>query len=185
MYKTLVTNRLSWFRTEHKFLNFTEISNRQDYEKAISNRDSSSPMVMLGNGSNCLFARKKVKSFVVKNKLPKEYTPADVLQHMLEPSKKIDKKYASSQFAMASGKIVSGLVVKEDENTVSILDNPTAPQKVRVLNKDDIDDRVVSKVSIMPQGVLNKLTKEEILDVLAYVVSGGNKKSPLFAEHHH
>ena len=74
MYKTLVTNRLSWFRTEHKFLNFTEISNRQDYEKAISNRDSSSPMVMLGNGSNCLFARKKVKSFVVKNKLPKEYT---------------------------------------------------------------------------------------------------------------
>lgn len=118
-------------------------------------------------------------------KLPPEYAPTDVLQHMLEPSKKIDKKYEANQFIMASGKVITGLIVKEDDNTVSVIDNPTAPDKVRVLPKDDIDDREVSKVSIMPKGVLNKLTKEEILDLLAYVVSKGDKKSPLFAGRHH
>jgi putative heme-binding domain-containing protein len=117
--------------------------------------------------------------------LPKEYTPTDILLHMLEPSKKIDRKYQSNIFEMVSGKTIAGLIVKEDETTVHVVDNPTAPDKVRVIPKDDIDDRSVSPVSIMPQGVLNKLTKEEILDLLAYVVAKGDRKNPIFAEHHH
>ena len=104
---------------------------------------------------------------------------------MLEPSKKIDKKYQSNIFEMVSGKTIAGLIVKEDEKTVHVVDNPTAPDKVRIIQKDDIDDRSVSPVSIMPHGVLNKLTKEEILDLLAYVVSKGDKKSPMFADHQH
>lgn len=118
-------------------------------------------------------------------RLPAEYTPTDILQHMLDPSKKIDKKYQSNQFMMASGKVINGLIVKEDDDTVSVIDNPTAPDKVRVLSKADIDDREVSKTSIMPEGVLNKLTKEEIMDLLAFVISKGDKKSPLFSGHQH
>jgi putative heme-binding domain-containing protein len=118
-------------------------------------------------------------------KLPPEYQPVDVLQHMLEPSKKIDKKYQAYTFVMASGKVLTGQIVKEEGNTLHVLDNPTAPDKLRVLNKDDIDEQEPSKVSIMPQGVLNKLTQEEILDLLAYVVSKGDKKNKLFAGHAH
>ena len=72
MFKPLVSDRLSWFRTEHRFLNFTEIANHDDYQNVISNQDAAKQLVMLGNGSNCLFARKTIKSFIVKNKLPKE-----------------------------------------------------------------------------------------------------------------
>ena len=118
-------------------------------------------------------------------KLPPEYKPVDVLQHMLEPSKKIDKKYETSLFLLTSGKVVTGLIVKEDDESVDVVDNPTAPDKVRSIKKADIDDREVGKVSIMPQGVLNKLTKEEILDLLAYVISKGDKKSELFSAHQH
>lgn len=118
-------------------------------------------------------------------KLPPEYQPVDILQHMLEPSKKIDKKYQAYSFVLASGKVLTGQIVKEDADTIHVLDNPTAPDKLRVLNKEDIDDQTPSQVSIMPQGVLNKLTQEEILDLLAYVVSKGDKKSKLFAAHHH
>jgi UDP-N-acetylmuramate dehydrogenase len=71
MYKTLDTDRLSWFRTQHKFLNYAEIKSVEDYNEAILNRDGSSPLSMLGNGSNCLFARKKIRTFLIKNKLPK------------------------------------------------------------------------------------------------------------------
>ena len=117
--------------------------------------------------------------------LPKEYKPTDVLQHMLEPSKKIDKKYQSNVFQMESGRVVSGLIVKEEADSVHVVDNPTAPDKVRILAKSEIEERSVSTVSIMPQGVLNKLTKEEIIDLLAFVVSKGDKKSPIFAGHQH
>ena len=104
---------------------------------------------------------------------------------MLNPSKKIDKKYQSNLFVLTSGKVVTGLIVKEDADSVHVLDNPTAPDKLRIIAKSDIEERDASNVSIMPQGVLNKLTREEIFDLLAYVVSKGDKKSELFSGHHH
>ena len=46
--------------------------------------------------------------------------------------------------------------------------------------KDDIDERDESKVSIMPKGLLNTMTKDEILDLLAYIISGANPEHPAF-----
>ncbi|MEZ6125381.1 MAG: PA14 domain-containing protein [Planctomycetaceae bacterium] len=118
-------------------------------------------------------------------KLPPEYTPTDILQHMLEPSKKIDPKYQANLFVLTSGKVVNGLIVKEDAESFHVIDNPTAPDKVRTIARSEIEEREVSKVSIMPQGVLNKLTREEILDLLAFIVSKGDKKNDLYSGHHH
>jgi len=118
-------------------------------------------------------------------KLDPKYSAVDVLEHILDPSKKIDKKFQSNLFVLTSGKVATGLVVKETDDEVHIIDNPTAPDKVRTIKKSDIDERETSTVSIMPKGVMNKLIKEEILDLLAYVISKGDKKSDLFAEHNH
>ena len=49
----------------------------------------------------------------------------------------------------------------------------------------DIEERALSDVSLMPKGVLNKLTREEILDLMAYVLAGGDAKNGLFTEHEH
>jgi hypothetical protein len=40
---------------------------------------------------------------------------------------------------------------------------------------------------MMPKGLLDKLTREEILDLIAYVTARGNRNHPLFRaeEHHH
>jgi hypothetical protein len=54
-----------------------------------------------------------------------------------------------------------------------------------VVKKGDIEERSASDVSIMPKGVLNKLTREEILDLLAWVVAGGDREHALFKEHEH
>ena len=108
-----------------------------------------------------------------------------MLEHILDPSKKINKKFQSNLFVLTSGKVVTGLVVKETDADVQVVDNPAAPEKTRTIRKSEIDEREVSDVSIMPKGVLNKLIKEEILDLLAYVVAKGDRKSDLFAEHDH
>jgi putative heme-binding domain-containing protein len=118
-------------------------------------------------------------------KLDPKYSAVDVLEHILDPSKKIDKKFQSNLFVLTSGKAITGLVVKETDGAIQIIDNPTSPDKVQTIRKSEIDEREVSNVSIMPKGVMNKLIKEEILDLLAYVIAKGHKKSDLFAEHNH
>lgn len=118
-------------------------------------------------------------------KLDPKYSPSDVLSHMLEPSKKIDQKYRSNLLVLDSGKVVTGLVVKEDDESIHVIDNPTAPDKVRIVPRSSIEEREVSDVSIMPKGVLNKLTREEILDLVAFVFAKGDKSHKLFKGHHH
>ncbi len=118
-------------------------------------------------------------------KLPPEYSKVDVLEHILNPSKKIDKKYQSNVIELKSGKVITGLITEETGDQLKVIDNPAAPDKVTVVLKSDIEDRTLNDVSIMPKGVLNKLTREEIFDLLAYVLGGGDKKNSLFEEHVH
>jgi putative heme-binding domain-containing protein len=118
-------------------------------------------------------------------KLPPEYSKVDVLEHILNPSKKVDKKYQSNVISLTSGKVLTGLIVEETGDSLKLIDNPSAPDKITVINKSDIEERTLSEVSIMPKGVLNKLTREEIFDLLAYVLGGGDKENPLFKGHEH
>ena len=64
---------------------------------------------------------------------------------------------------------------------MKVLVDPLARCEPTVLQKMEIDERIKSQVSIMPQGLLNKLTREEILDLMAYLMARGDKKDPLFA----
>jgi len=107
----------------------------------------------------------------------------EVLRDVLEPSLKINEKYASQMFAMEDGQILSGLVVSEEGDEIRVVTNPLTPDKPTVIHKANVEERSVSKVSLMPQGVLNKLTEEEIFDLIAYVYAKGDKTHPLFAEH--
>lgn len=118
-------------------------------------------------------------------KLPPEYSKVDVLDHILNPSKKVDRKYQSNVISLTSGKVLTGLIVEENDDQLKLIDNPSAPDKITVVLKSDIEERTPSEVSIMPKGVLNKLTREEIFDLLAYVLGGGDKKSALFEQHAH
>ena len=118
-------------------------------------------------------------------KLPPEYSKVDVLEHILNPSKKVDKKYQSNVISLTSGKVLTGLIVEETGDSLKLIDNPSAPDKITVVLKTDIEERTTSDVSIMPKGVLNKLTREEIFDLLAYVLGGGDKENALFKGHEH
>lgn len=77
------------------------------------------------------------------------------------------------------------MIVEENATQVKVLVDPLAKGEPAVFLKTDIDERSKSTTSIMPQGLLNKLTREEILDLLAYVYSKGDKKNELFGTHGH
>ena len=103
---------------------------------------------------------------------------------MLEPSKEIDDKFASYAFLMASGKVVTGMIVEESPEVVKVVIDPVAKASPTILPVSEIEARKKSPVSMMPKGVLDRLSREEILDLIAYVFAAGNPKHELFESHH-
>lgn len=116
---------------------------------------------------------------------PKKHTTEELLRSILEPSKEIAEKFQSHIFVLDSGKVVTGMIVSESPTEVKVLVDPLAKGEPAVLLKAEIEERRKSPTSIMPQGLLNKLTREEILDLVAYVFARGDKKNKLYEEHHH
>jgi putative heme-binding domain-containing protein len=116
---------------------------------------------------------------------PAKRTTELLLRSILEPSKEIAEKYQSYTFVLSSGKTVTGMIVEENATQVKVLVDPLAKGAPAVILKSDIEERAKATASIMPQGLLSKLTREEILDLLAYVYAGGDKKNELFGTHHH
>ncbi len=111
----------------------------------------------------------------VRGKLEKgETTPEAVLTELIDPSKVIADKYRTEVMALTDGTVVSGLVVEETDDTVTVAANPLERETAEPIRipKSEIDERLPSRVSLMPQGLLNTLTREEIRDLLAYLFAG-------------
>ena len=109
-----------------------------------------------------------------------KHDPQYILRSILEPSKDVDPKYAVKTFQLDTGELVTGLVVNETNDDLEVLTDPLNPTKPMVLLKDEIEDESESGSSIMPEGTLNWLTHQEILDLLAYVYAKGNEDHEFF-----
>jgi putative heme-binding domain-containing protein len=97
----------------------------------------------------------------------------DLLESIVLPSKVIAEGFATTEMETKSGEIITGRVLQEDDQIVVILPQ-TATAEAASLRKSDIRRRELSKVSNMPAGILNTLQGNQILDLLAYVVSDGS-----------
>ena len=64
-----------------------------------------------------------------------------VLREILEPSHRIDPKYAMHVIRTVEGEVISGIVQREDRDSIAIIDNPESG-KARVIPREDIDDIV-------------------------------------------
>jgi putative heme-binding domain-containing protein len=91
-----------------------------------------------------------------------------LLTHLLDPSAEIAEGYGAELFFLADGGVLSGRVVAEDDDTVSVQDDPYR-EAPRVLRRGQIAERRVSQVSVMPEGLLSTFTREEILDLIAWL----------------
>jgi putative heme-binding domain-containing protein len=113
-------------------------------------------------------------------KLEAKMTPLEITRHILEPSLKIEEKYRSTTLLTDDGRSITGLVVEETPTEVAIVENPVAKADPVRIKKSDIDERSTSPVSIMPKGLLDKLTRDEVLDLIAYVAARGEESNCFF-----
>ena len=111
-------------------------------------------------------------------------TQLDILRSLLEPSAKIDEKYQTHVFTTKAGTVVTGMILEETPERIKLIENPLAKTVPVVIERADIEERSKSPNSIMPKGLLDKLTREEILDLIAYIAARGDARAALFQGQH-
>jgi putative membrane-bound dehydrogenase-like protein len=116
------------------------------------------------------------------SKMDSKRTRDHILLSMIEPSKEIDKKYQAWIVVDNNGKQYTGLLLKEDKTTLTLMPNPVGIDKCEpiVIKKTEIDIRQASPISLMPAKLLNTMTIEEIMDLMAYIESRGNPDHAVF-----
>ena len=106
--------------------------------------------------------------------------PKALLTEILEPSRNIEEKYRKFMFELKDDDVVvSGNIASEDAESVTIQTGATAAQSQKI-PKSNIESRRPSTVSIMPAGLLNTSDKEQIHDLIAYLVANGKADAPAF-----
>ena len=107
------------------------------------------------------------------------FQPLDILRDILEPSRRIaDVRYELWMIETEWGREVSGLIAQETFQTVKIMEQPPAKAPPVVLKRAEIARRQMSLMSIMPQRMLDGLTRDEIADLVAYVAARGDPQAP-------
>ncbi len=104
----------------------------------------------------------------------------DLTEAILDPSKIISDQYRATMIATSDGLQHVGRVVGENEGTLRLLPDAESSTKIVEIALADIDERQPSPVSIMPRDLLKPLNREEVLDLLAYLLSRGNPDDPMF-----
>ena len=91
-----------------------------------------------------------------------------VLREIFDPSHRIEPKYQVQVVLTTDGLPLTGIVTAEDKDSISLLINPEAP-KPTVIPREKIEEMVKSSKSMMPKALLDRFTKDEVLEILAYL----------------
>jgi putative heme-binding domain-containing protein len=110
------------------------------------------------------------------------FSPRDLLESIIEPSKTLSDLYAPSIIKLNDGDSLTGQIVYLGTETVQVSTDMLNPGETTKINRKDIQSIETSKISPMPTGLLNSLAQEEILDLMAYVLSGGKSENKMFTE---
>jgi putative heme-binding domain-containing protein len=115
------------------------------------------------------------------SQLDAKMQPADILKELLDPSAKINEKFQTQVFQLDSGQTVAGLVIEETPSVIKLVENPLAKSAATEIKVSEITARKKSPISIMPKGLLDKLSRDEILDLVAFVYARGKKDHAMFS----
>ena len=103
------------------------------------------------------------------------YSRKDLVEATVNPSRVIDEKYRDTRILTIDGEFLVGQLAGGDKERLFFSTSPLEPARITRIRRDHIESRQASFLSPMPTGLLSTLTEEEILDLMAWVESGGKK----------
>lgn len=108
------------------------------------------------------------------------FSPRDLLEAILEPSKTVSDLYASVNISRLDGDTITGRIVYLGGDNVQVNVDMFDPSQTVTIDRKQIKSMELSRISPMPEGLLDVLAPDEILDLMAYVLSGGDSGNKMF-----
>jgi putative membrane-bound dehydrogenase-like protein len=96
-----------------------------------------------------------------------------LLTSLVDPSAMIRKEYQSQSVALRDGRVLTGLILDETGKTLTLIDSN---RQKTVIARDDVEEVRLSPISLMPEGLLDKLPEDKVRDLFRYLQSGGSPK---------
>lgn len=108
------------------------------------------------------------------------FGPRDLLESIVDPSKEISDQYAAVEIRTSDERVVVGRIVNLNTDNVMVNTDMFNPGAATSVDRKLIESMKPSKVSMMPTGLIDTLGEDEVLDLLAYVLSRGDRTAPAF-----
>jgi putative heme-binding domain-containing protein len=91
-----------------------------------------------------------------------------LLVNVLDPNRVVGAPYFTRQVILKSGKIESGLLAEEDEQSITLKMENAAK---KVILKKDVEEVQVSPKSVMPEGLAGTMSVQDFRDLVRYVMA--------------
>jgi putative heme-binding domain-containing protein len=98
----------------------------------------------------------------------KKFTRAQILESILQPSKKIEPKWLTYVVETVQGRVFTGLLVSKDDKQVVLKD---AKDKLTRIAADDVDVLAAQQKSLMPDLLVRDMTAQQVADLTAFLSS--------------
>ncbi len=108
------------------------------------------------------------------------FSTRDLLEKMLDPSKEISDQYAAVEIRTKDERVVIGRIVNLDNDNVMVNTDMLNPGSTVRVDRKLIESMRPSKISMMPTGLLDTFKEDEVLDLMAYVLSRGDRTNAMF-----
>ena len=108
------------------------------------------------------------------------FNTRDLLESIVVPSKTISDQYEAVIIATTDGKVVTGRIANLNNDGIMVNTDMLDPNRMETVRRGDIEEMKPSPVSMMPEGLLDTMDRDEILDLVAYLLSRGDRESPMF-----
>jgi putative heme-binding domain-containing protein len=98
-----------------------------------------------------------------------------ILHNAVDPNAEIPNDYRTSNIEMKDDRAITGIVTKQDDNALTVM---TANETL-VLPRNEVKSLAQTELSMMPEGLLQALSDDEVRDLLAYLRSPAQVAMPV------
>jgi putative membrane-bound dehydrogenase-like protein len=102
-----------------------------------------------------------------------KYARDEILRSILEPSQRIQEGWHATLLFLKDGDVLSGLVTAEKDGVLSLADGDGRSREIHL---SDVKERRASKLSAMPAGLAERLSRQELADLVTWLESSKSQR---------
>jgi putative heme-binding domain-containing protein len=108
------------------------------------------------------------------------FSNRDLLETIVDPSKVVSDQYAAVVIQTVDGQTITGRIINLSNDNMDVNTDMLAPGATVKVDRREVVAMKPSTISMMPTGLLDTLHDEEVLDLVAFLLSRGDRKNPMF-----